>query len=425
MFTKKDLRKIPTILDEAIECTATENDDDDAMLVDVTDAKNSSSSKNDNKDNNIHRKRLKVEKPLSELRLGRRQQEFQGKVTVLCQPMYMSKLQSLQILNVYDCGISNVNGIGMFKDCHHLTTINMGRNPITELPTEFGLLKSLKELWLDDCQLRGSLPLCLMELSQLEILKISNNHITHLPTTMVKKMIHLRVLNLDGNPLVGSNSGGGSGTGTSKILNEEEKDQEEEKEENMMMMKDDDTEVHRLPPFPNDWSGMKSLEELYMRNCQMTQLPHRLPPSLLCWHISSNPLSTLQDQYPKSNKTNNPDESDDDDDNEIHPSHSQSHQDDQKRTVWHNLPRLKDLSLNSCQLTSLPYGLVSGLLLPTSSSSSSSSLTRLMLSHNPNLKQLPLEVLHVIRASTEFQTGPNIIWEPNPQLESQIISSSQ
>lgn len=327
MFIKKDLRKIPTILEDAIACSYKENDND----MDEDHA---------NKENMT--KRLKVQEPLSELRLGRRHQEFRGNVSILCtNPSYLCKLQRLQTLNLYDCGISTVEGLGVFlKECPSLTSLNLGRNPLQSLPEEFSLISTLKELWLDDCQLTGPFPHCLIPLPRLETLRVSNNRITSLQPLQNATMKTLLLLNLDQNPL------------------------------------DTDT-------IPQDWSGMKALKELYMRNCGMTRLPLQLPSSLVLCHFSSNPLKdcftlTIYDR------------------------------------LWKNLPHLKVLSLNACQLTALPNGMIQHLV---DHHSSSSSLEKVLLSHNPHLESLPEDVIHAIRAYEEFQIGPHILWQPNPQLE--------
>jgi Leucine-rich repeat (LRR) protein len=396
MFIKKDLRKIPTILEEAVECWKdddhhddnNDNDDDAEMLVSTTKTLDDGKGHRDKKKN----KRLKVQAPLSELRLGRRSQEFQGTVSVLCQPVYLSKLQQLQTLNLYDCGISSLIGIGVLKDCPMLHSLNVGRNPLQELPMELALVTTLKEVWLDDCQLHGPLPECLVQLPQLEVLKLPHNRITSLPQSMVQHMVHLKVLNLDGNPLGGTTSATGTGvTPTTTIA----------------PFTGEPDDANLIPPpslsFPHDWSGMKRLEELYMRQCHISDLPCRMPASLVVWHLSSNPLGP---SLSKNNKDNH------------------NHNAMTTTSLWSNVPRLKSLSLNSCQLTCLPPGLVQGLLV--SNSSNSSSLQRLVLSHNPHLMpdSLPLEFLHVLRAHQEFQSGPEIVWQPNPQLESLLLPSS-
>jgi Leucine-rich repeat (LRR) protein len=229
MFIKKDLRKIPKILDDAIECCPNKTNGKGSDIEDHRD------------------KRTKVQAPLSELRLGRRKQEFNGTVQILCQPKYLPKLQNLQSLNLYDCAISNLDGIGTLSECPALEILNLGRNPLTHLPDELSQVQnSLTQIWLDDCQLSGPLPACLLELPNLEILRIPNNQITEVPANITQKLRNLKVLCLDRNQLTS------------------------------------------VP----DLSTLPKLEELLVRHNLLTQLM-KLPTSLKLLHISSNQLTNL------------------------------------------------------------------------------------------------------------------------------------
>eukprot|EP00934_Nitzschia_sp_Nitz4_P001637 Nitzschia sp. Nitz4//scaffold302_size22357//535//1593//NITZ4_008558-RA/size22357-processed-gene-0.10-mRNA-1//-1//CDS//3329547029//1637//frame0 len=230
MFIKKDLRKIPKILGDAIVCEDSVNDDDETVAVEHRD------------------KRSKVQKPLTELRLGRRQQEFQGSIQILSQPKYIPKLQHLQKINLYDCALTNLDGVGLFGQCPQLAILNLGRNPLQSLPDELAdLSKSLRELWLDDCQLSGALPNCITQLSQLQLLRVPHNQLASIPDS-IAKLKQLKVLCLDRNPL----------------------------------------DPGHLP----DMSSMRSLQELHVRHTQLAQLPG-LPASLQVLHVSSNPLTEL------------------------------------------------------------------------------------------------------------------------------------
>ena len=202
MFVKKDLRKIPVILKDAMFPEDEEN----------------------------------KPKPLIELRLARRPTEFpNGSIqNILCQPMYIPALQNLISISLYDCQIRNLNGIGFFASskrksmmsggdhdediqmenmdpndanndndndciCPNLTELNLGRNPISEIPPEMAQLKSLKSLWLDDCEIKGSLPTSLYELRNLNVLRLSHNQITSVDEHGVKQWKEMEVLCLDGN----------------------------------------------------------------------------------------------------------------------------------------------------------------------------------------------------------------------------------
>jgi len=165
MFIKKDLRKIPIILSDAKE--ASDKDPSDK---------------------------------LTELRLARRPAEFkQGNIAPLCQPHYKSSLIHLQKLSLYDCQISSLDGIRFLADsCPILEEMNLGKNPLKTLPSELGLMKSLKSLSLDDCAVEGDLPSCLYELDQLQVLRMSNNFITKVGAKL-DTWKGMEILCLDGN----------------------------------------------------------------------------------------------------------------------------------------------------------------------------------------------------------------------------------
>jgi Leucine-rich repeat (LRR) protein len=236
MFIKKDLRKIPKILDDAVvEDEADADDDDDAVDLATRSTK-----------------RLKRPDSLFDLKLGRRQHEFQGTVTILCQPHYLPKLQHLQSLNLYDCDISNLDGIGMFAKTPTLQVLNLGRNPLKELPESLGQLQSLRELWLEDCGLQGDFPNCVLELPHLKLLRASNNQWTELPST-INKMQSLEILCLDRN---------------------------------------------QFQTLPQELGDLKNLHSLLVRHNQLKSLPEGVPSStmpLQLLHISSNQLTHLPD----------------------------------------------------------------------------------------------------------------------------------
>lgn len=209
MFIKKDLRKIPVILSDA-----------------------------DEKENAIIR----------DLRLQRRKAEFAGSVKILCQPSHAPALNNLQSLSLYECEISNIEGIGMLTS---LECLSLGRNPLSEIPTEFNQLQNLTELWLEDCLLQGELPAPILQLAKLEELRLSNNQIDSLPET-ISDLVNLRVLSLDRN---------------------------------------------RLKSLPQNLQLLSQLKTLLCRHNELTELPEGVPGllmgSLKLLHLSSNQLTTL------------------------------------------------------------------------------------------------------------------------------------
>ena len=81
-----------------------------------------------------------------------------------------------------------------------LETLNVGRNPLKDLPDDFVKLQNLKVLWLDDCALEGTLPTVICELAQLEELRVSNNQLTAIPPE-IQLLQNLSILGLDRNLL--------------------------------------------------------------------------------------------------------------------------------------------------------------------------------------------------------------------------------
>ena len=133
------------------------------------------------------------------LNITGRKAEFQGSVKILCQPCNAPALSQLKSLSLYDCEISDLTGIGL---CENLVSLNVGRNPIQELPLDdFEKLMSLKNLILDDCQLQGPLSRAITGLgSSLHELRLSNNRISDI-TEHIANLSRLEILGLDGNQL--------------------------------------------------------------------------------------------------------------------------------------------------------------------------------------------------------------------------------
>jgi len=184
MFIKKDLRKIPRILADA-----TPVDDDNTMEQDPAERA-------------VKRIKRQI---LTELRLSRRNSEFNGTLKILCQPQNAPSLQHLVSLSLYDCQISSLDGIGMLASpvdgrdvcCPDLRELNVGRNPLSTLPEELSMLP-LQKLWCDDCQLQKTLPMCVTKLLKLETLRLSNNKLTDIPAE-IRNLRELKTLCLDGN----------------------------------------------------------------------------------------------------------------------------------------------------------------------------------------------------------------------------------
>ncbi len=405
MFIKKDLRKIPTILDEAVACEVY-----DASIAGDNDDENDNSRGNIQKDPKA--KRTKREEPLRVLKLGRRKQEFEGSVRVLCQPSHAPKLKYLEVLNLYDCDIHDLEGFGSIfsKAAPNLETLNLGRNPLSKgIPDDFAKVKSLKHLWLDDCKLKGAFPKALLQLTNIESLRLPNNQITDLDiggvdanaakensdgeefefeftgdndknTTKVIPLLNLKILCLDRNRLGGSHKGKEATTEKSSTESGEAKSARGMETDPPTTLGDapmgensnDDSSVRFLPSNFAEWAP--NLEECFLRHNNLTELRvQNWPKSLKILQISSNQLKGLDDLVG----------------------------DGRSLSLTH-------VYANGNHLESIPKNILS--CHPT--------LERLVISHNPPLTHMPEEVWQRLQ-DTKDSNDDNTIeisWQPNPNL---------
>lgn len=199
MFVKKDLRKIPKILSDAVAAAAKEPPSDSPHDGNTTVPSETQPG--------AKRRKREI---LTELRLSRRQAEFNGSLSILCNPSNAPALSGLVSLSLYDCNIKTLDGIGLLASsvgdgvpccCPDLRELNVGRNPLETLPEELALLSnSLTTLWCDDCNIAGPLPRSVLQLKKLENLRISQNEITSIPEG-IGNLTELQVLCLDGNQI--------------------------------------------------------------------------------------------------------------------------------------------------------------------------------------------------------------------------------
>ena len=455
MFIKKDLRKIATILDDAVDCNTYEKENNE----------DENENDNDNTNNTNNKiKRLKREEPLTVLRLGRRKQEFNGTVQVLCAPTHIPKLKFLHTINLYECNISNLHGFGpMFHVASpNLETINLGRNPIETIPDDFAEVSpSLKHLWLDDCSLSGEFPRPLLLLKNLVTLRLPNNNITHLNiggidtnktnnnkendndddddtdnnnkgggSSKVIPLENLKTLCLDRNKLGGGDTFKVSdqriGTGTEeKVIdvdidvdsdnNDDDNDdddgkKEKEKEEQQLELQQDSSSDSVLPSNLAEW--LPNLEGLLLRHNQFTKLGVTIwPTTLQVLHISSNQLSNLNEIMGMGMGTmendNDNDTSMDDDDN-----------DNNDTSALLQPSNFTHLYANGNQLQCIPNNILT----------KHPKLQRFVISHNPPLKELSNEIWnHIDNNSdngdendttndTKSSSSCKILWKPNPNL---------
>ena len=462
MFIKKDLRKIATILDDAVDCNTYEKENNEDN---ENEHENNEANDNDNTNKNKI-KRLKREEPLTVLRLGRRKQEFNGTVQVLCAPTHIPKLKFLHTINLYECNISNLNGFGpMFHVASpNLETINLGRNPIETIPDDFAdVSPSLKHLWLDDCSLSGEFPRPLLLLKNLVTLRLPNNNITHLNiggidtnnnntnkdndnddnytdhnnngggSSKVIPLENLKTLCLDRNKLGSgdtfkvSDQRIGTGTEQEKVIdvdvdvdNDDDNDnddddgkkEKEEKEEQQQQLEQQDSSSSDsvLPSNLAEW--LPNLEGLLLRHNQFTKLGVTIwPTTLQVLHISSNQLSNLNEIMGTMGSMDNDNDNDtsmDDDNNDTSAALLQP-------------SNFTHLYANGNQLQCIPTNILT----------KHPKLQRFVISHNPPLKELSNEIWNHINDNNEngdenentnndtkssSSSSCKILWKPNPNL---------
>ena len=417
MFIKKDLRKIPTILDEAVDC----RDYDAAVAADAAsdDAENDTGAANRN---DPKKKRTKRQEPLRTLKLGRRKQEFEGTVRVLCRPSDAPKLTHLSVLNLYECDIHDLEGFGtMFATAApKLETLNLGRNPLSKgIPDDFAKVRSLKHLWLDDCQLTGEFPKPLLQLPNIESLRLPNNQITHLSiggidanrakktarndgeefefdmdddkeVPAVVPLRNLKTLCLDRNKLGGGNKEEipdlkaykkkKKGTRPDEIFDEDVTDDPMDVDLGSGPADDErrDGGPGLLPSNLAEWAP--NLEECFLRHNNFRELGVRAwPPTLRILQLSSNRLANLDDLVGAGSS-----------------------------------PALTHLYANGNRLRRLPEGILAD----------HPKLRRLVVSHNPPLSEMPPEAWRAVESQKnkgDDRDGGDrrdceILWKPNPNL---------
>lgn len=130
--------------------------------------------------------------------LARREAEFLGEVSILCDMSNIPQLQNLRVLSLYSNKISSLEGIGVLA-ATPLEELNLGYNQISSLPDEFASLRTLRSLWIEDNQFTR-FPTPLLELKNLRTLRMSNNSVDAVPAEL-GELAELEVLALDNNAL--------------------------------------------------------------------------------------------------------------------------------------------------------------------------------------------------------------------------------
>jgi internalin A len=132
----------------------------------------------------------------SKLILYKRQSEFQGQLSVLCRSNYVESLLKIEVLNLYDNALHDVQGIEIFAESP-LADLNLGCNKLHDLPMEFGQLKRLKKLWLEDNDLE-QFPMSICSCTAIVSLRLSGNNLNSIPQA-ISYLVNLEDIALDNN----------------------------------------------------------------------------------------------------------------------------------------------------------------------------------------------------------------------------------
>ena len=93
--------------------------------------------------------------PRKTLKLGRREAQFNGNISVLIDDKYRDALESCEYLSLYNNKLDSIRGIHAF-DGSPLESLNLGRNQLKTLPSGLGKLSStLSSLWVEDNHIHG------------------------------------------------------------------------------------------------------------------------------------------------------------------------------------------------------------------------------------------------------------------------------
>ena len=126
------------------------------------------------------------------LKFSNRKSEFQSNIKCLCRESYVhSAFANLVTLNLYGNDISNIDGVGIFKDTN-IKEINLGSNKLSQIPLEFGALSTLTNIYLDDNEIE-SYPIALNQLKSLHELRLSGNSMSYVPPS-ISSLQQLRIL---------------------------------------------------------------------------------------------------------------------------------------------------------------------------------------------------------------------------------------
>ncbi|KAL9182586.1 hypothetical protein ACHAXT_013238 [Thalassiosira profunda] len=276
MFIKKDLRKIPQILDDAT-----------SRAVAAPSSPDPANEKEGGDDGAI----------VTSLRFARRAPEFlpAGNVALLLEPRYRPALDNLVQLSLYDCGLQSLAGIEQSGGdgaplFPKLEQLDVGRNPkLTNdsLPESFHTqFPKMTELWLDDCGFGPNIPSTLLEMELLQVVRMTGNQLQgELEDGIgIRYWKNVKVLALDGNKLTSVGRGIGRMQQLEKLhlrsnnLTSLPEGVPGEDNANLTQLS---LSSNQLKSVPASLIGATALKELYLNGNQLEELPVGIANKLL------------------------------------------------------------------------------------------------------------------------------------------------
>ena len=132
------------------------------------------------------------------LKLARRGPEFRGDTRGFLTAANAPSFSNTAYLSLYNNKLTTINGLSTLQGAP-LADLVLSNNELTTLPVSLSALP-LQRLYLEDNQLCGVVPSCVMRLTQLRVLRLSGNKFTELPES-IGGMAELEELALDCNAL--------------------------------------------------------------------------------------------------------------------------------------------------------------------------------------------------------------------------------
>lgn len=233
----------------------------------------------------------------SKLILYKRQSEFQGHLSVLCNSNYKESLMKIEVLNLYDDALSDVLGIEIFAESP-LADLNLGCNNLNSLPMEFGQLKDLKKLWLEDNDF-GQFPVSLCSCTSLLSLRLSGNKLKSIPQN-ISYLVNLEDIALDNNEFEEFPRSLLSLLSLKHMwLRQNKLEHLDESIGSMTSLLTLSLSSNRLVSLPESLGSLYNLQKLYLNSNEFSEVPDAIieMPSLEVLNVANNQIATHSSRW--------------------------------------------------------------------------------------------------------------------------------